>query len=132
MNDLWHRTSAGTVAKSIWRRPDLAEDMVIEKPGGHGRHARPVVSVILPRAQPAQPKTQAAPPYDETFLLLEGHVLVRAGDDTVEGGPGDLVIRSPGISSWLYQLGPGLARLACIHAARHANHVPQWYETRRH
>jgi mannose-6-phosphate isomerase-like protein (cupin superfamily) len=56
-------------------------------------------------------------PYDETFIILEGHVLVQVGDETVEGGPGDIVIGPPGVPHGFRNLGPGRARLVCIHAA---------------
>ena len=55
--------------------------------------------------------------YDETFVILEGRVLVQVGDETVEGGPGDIVIGPPGIPHGFTNLGPERARLVCIHAA---------------
>jgi quercetin dioxygenase-like cupin family protein len=54
---------------------------------------------------------------DETFVLLEGRVLVRVGEETTEGGPGDIVIGPPGILHGFTNLVPGRARLVCIHAA---------------
>ena len=56
-------------------------------------------------------------PYDETFVILEGRVRVQIGDETVEGGPGDIVIGPPGVPHAFTNLGPGWARLVCIHAA---------------
>jgi hypothetical protein len=47
----------------------------------------------------------------------QGHVLVRVGDETVEGGPGDIVVGPPGVPHGFTNLGPGRARLVCIHAA---------------
>ena len=55
--------------------------------------------------------------YDETFVILEGHVLVRVGDESLEGGPGDIVIGPAGTPHGFTNRGPGPARLVCIHAA---------------
>jgi quercetin dioxygenase-like cupin family protein len=44
-------------------------------------------------------------------------VLVQIGDEQIEGGPGDIVIGPPGIPHGFTNLGPGKARLICIHAA---------------
>jgi mannose-6-phosphate isomerase-like protein (cupin superfamily) len=56
-------------------------------------------------------------PYDETVIILEGQVLVRVGDQTLEGGP-RRHRRRPGLRpARLHQPQPGRARLVCIHAA---------------
>ena len=55
--------------------------------------------------------------YDETFIILEGRVLVRVREEKIEGGPGDIVIGPPGIPHGFTNLGPGQARLVCIHGA---------------
>ena len=39
------------------------------------------------------------------------------GGETIDGGPGDIVIGPPGISHGFTNLGPGRARLVCIHGA---------------
>jgi quercetin dioxygenase-like cupin family protein len=48
---------------------------------------------------------------------LEGRVRVQVGEETIEGGPGDIVIGPPQIPHGFTNLGPGPARLVCIHAA---------------
>jgi quercetin dioxygenase-like cupin family protein len=75
------------------------------------------VSFFLVHNQPGQGPKLHYHPYDETFIILEGHVLVRVGDEAVEGGPGDIVIGAPGIPHGFTNLRPGRARLVCIHAA---------------
>jgi len=82
-----------------------------------GKHGSSSVSFFLVHNQPGQGPKLHHHPYDETFIILEGHVLVRVGDETVEGGPGDIVIGPPGIPHGFTNLGPGRARLVCIHAA---------------
>jgi quercetin dioxygenase-like cupin family protein len=38
-------------------------------------------------------------------------------DETIDGGPGDIVIGLPDIPHGVTNLGPGPARLVCIHGA---------------
>ena len=82
-----------------------------------GRHGPSSVSFFLVHNQPGQGPKLHHHPYDETFIILDGHVLVQVGDETVEGGPGDIVIGPPGMPHGFTNLRPGRARLVCIHAA---------------
>ncbi len=75
------------------------------------------VSFFLVNNEPGQGPKLHQHTYDETFIILEGRVLVRVGDQTVEGGPGDIVVGPPGVPHGFTNLGPGKARLVCIHAA---------------
>lgn len=79
-----------------------------------GEHGPSPVSFFLVHNQPGQGPALHHYPYDETFIILEGQVQVRV---TVDGGPGDIVIGPPGIPHGFTNLGPGRARLVCIHAA---------------
>jgi hypothetical protein len=69
-----------------------------------GAHGPASISFFLVHNQPGQGPRLHQHPYDETFVILEGHVLVRVGDETVEGGPGDIVVGPPDTSD---QNGPG-------------------------
>src|SRR5260370_14434445 len=82
-----------------------------------GAHGGSSVSFFLVHNHPGQGPELHHHPYDETFIILEGHVLVRVGDDTVEGGPGDIVVGPPGFPPGFTNLGPGRGRLVCIPAA---------------
>jgi quercetin dioxygenase-like cupin family protein len=82
-----------------------------------GRYGPGSVSFFLVHNWPGQGPELHHHPYDETFIILEGHVLVRVGDETIEGGPGDIVIGPPNVPHGFTNLGPGQARLVCIHAA---------------
>jgi quercetin dioxygenase-like cupin family protein len=82
-----------------------------------GSHGPSSVSFFLVHNEPGQGPELHHHPYDETFVILEGHVEVRVGDETVDGGPGDIVIGPPGVPHAFTNLGPGRARLVCIHAA---------------
>ena len=82
-----------------------------------GRHGPSSVSFFLVHNRPGEGPKLHHHPYDETFIILEGRVLVRVGSETVDGGPGDIVIGPPGIPHGFTNLGPGQARLVCIHGA---------------
>lgn len=82
-----------------------------------GRHGPCSVSFFLVHNQPGQGPRLHHHPYDETFIILEGHVRVTVGDEALEGGAGDIVIGPSGVPHGFTNLGPGLARLVCIHAA---------------
>jgi quercetin dioxygenase-like cupin family protein len=81
------------------------------------QHGQATVSFFLVNNSPGQGPELHHHPYDETFIILEGQVLVQVGEETVVGGPGDIVVGPPGIPHGFTNVGPGLARLVCIHAA---------------
>ena len=56
-----------------------------------GKHGPSSVSFFLVHNHPGQGPKLHHHPYDETFIILEGRVLVQVGDETAEGGPGDIV-----------------------------------------
>ena len=57
-----------------------------------GRHGPCSVSFFLVHNQPGQGPRLHYHPYDETFVVLEGRVQVTVGDESIDGGPGDIVI----------------------------------------
>ncbi len=75
------------------------------------------VSVFLVHTEPGQGPRLHHHPYDETVIILEGRVRVQVGDEAIEGGAGDIVVGPPGVPHGFTNLGPGQARLVCIHAA---------------
>jgi len=82
-----------------------------------GKYGPSSVSFFLVHNRPGEGPDLHHHPYDETFVILEGHVLVRVGDEALEGGPGDIVIGPAGMPHGFTNSGPGQARLVCIHAA---------------
>jgi quercetin dioxygenase-like cupin family protein len=82
-----------------------------------GEHGSASVSFFLINNHPGQGPKLHHHPYDETFIILAGRVLVQVGDETIEGGPGDIVVGPPGVPHGFTNLGPGQARMVCIHAA---------------
>jgi len=61
-----------------------------------GKHGPCTVSFFLVNNRPGEGPGLHRHAYDETFVILEGHVLVRVGDESLEGGPGDIVIGPAG------------------------------------
>lgn len=56
-------------------------------------------------------------PYDETWLVQNGNVLLQIGDESREVGPGDIAIAPAQTPHKFTNLGPEPARLVCIHAS---------------
>jgi quercetin dioxygenase-like cupin family protein len=82
-----------------------------------GKHGPCTVSFFLVHNEPGQGPRLHHHPYDETFLILDGRVRVMVGDETTEGAAGDIVIGPAGVPHGFTNVGPGPARLVCIHAA---------------
>jgi quercetin dioxygenase-like cupin family protein len=82
-----------------------------------GRYGPASLSFFLVHNHPGQGPRLHHHPYDETFVILEGNVEVQVGDETINGGPGDIVIGPPDVPHGFRNIGPGRARLVCIHAA---------------
>jgi quercetin dioxygenase-like cupin family protein len=76
-----------------------------------GKHGPCTVSFFLVHNRPGEGPNLHRHAYDETFVILEGSVLVRVGDESLEGGPGDIVIGPAGTPHGFTNRGPGPARL---------------------
>jgi mannose-6-phosphate isomerase-like protein (cupin superfamily) len=75
------------------------------------------VSFFLVRNQSGQGPRLHHHPNDETVVILEGSVRVSGGDEVLDGGQSEIVIGPAGVRHGFTNLGPGPARLVCIHAA---------------
>lgn len=82
-----------------------------------GKNGASSVSFFLVHNRPGDGPRLHRHPYDETFVIQEGRVLVQVGEETLEGGPGDIVVGPAGIPHGFTNTGDGPARLVCIHAA---------------
>jgi quercetin dioxygenase-like cupin family protein len=69
-----------------------------------GRHGPCSVSFFLVHNQPGHRPRLHHHPYDETFVILDGHVRVSVGNQTLNGGPGDIVIGPAGVPARVHQL----------------------------
>jgi quercetin dioxygenase-like cupin family protein len=84
------------------------------------------ISLILDDSEPGQGPRLHRHPYDETWVVVEGHVTFQAGDEQLAASPGDVVIVPPGVPHRFTSDGPGRAKLVCIHA--NPTFVTEWLE----
>ena len=74
------------------------------------------ISVILDQSEPGHGPKMHKHPYDETWVVIEGHLTLRAGDQQLDAGLGDIVIVPPNTPHKFTNHGPERANLVCIHA----------------
>jgi mannose-6-phosphate isomerase-like protein (cupin superfamily) len=84
------------------------------------------ISLILDRSEPGDGPRLHRHPYDETWVVEEGNLTFRLGEDELDAGPGDIVIAPPGVPHGFTNNGPGRSRLVCIHA--NPTVVTEWLE----
>jgi mannose-6-phosphate isomerase-like protein (cupin superfamily) len=56
-------------------------------------------------------------PYDETWLVQQGRLLLQIGDENREVGAGEIAIVPAGTPHKFTHLGPDPSRVVCIHAS---------------
>jgi mannose-6-phosphate isomerase-like protein (cupin superfamily) len=84
------------------------------------------ICVILDDSAPGEGPRLHRHAYDETWVVIEGDLTFRSGDDDVAAGPGDIVIVPPGVPHKFTNDGPGRCQLVCIHAS--PTFVTEWLE----
>lgn len=84
------------------------------------------ISLILDESDPGQGPRLHRHPYDETWVVQEGSVTFRAGDERHQAGPGDIVIVPAGMPHAFTNDGPGRSKLVCIHA--NPTIIGEWLE----
>jgi mannose-6-phosphate isomerase-like protein (cupin superfamily) len=65
-------------------------------------------------------------PYPETWIVLSGRAIFRAGSEEVEASPGDVVVAEAEVPHGFTNPGPDRLTLVCIHAADRM--VQEWLE----
>jgi mannose-6-phosphate isomerase-like protein (cupin superfamily) len=80
-----------------------------------GEHHGATISVILDHSPPGHGPRLHEHPYDETWVVIAGNLTFQAGDQQLEGGPGDIVIIPPEAPHKFINHGPTPANLVCIH-----------------
>ena len=75
-------------------------------------------SLILDQSDPGQGPRLHRHPYDETWVVQDGHVTFQRGDERLAVEAGDIVIIPPGAAHKFTNNGPGRSELVCIHATR--------------
>jgi mannose-6-phosphate isomerase-like protein (cupin superfamily) len=84
------------------------------------------ISLILDRSEPGHGPRLHVHPYDETWVVIEGHLTFEAGEERLEAGPGDIVIVPPNVPHKFINNGPGPSNLVCIHAS--PTYITEWLE----
>lgn len=65
-------------------------------------------------------------PYEEIFIIQEGHVTFTVGSTTVEAQAGQIVIAPPDVPHKFFNSGEGPLRQIDIHLSRHF--ITEWLE----
>jgi mannose-6-phosphate isomerase-like protein (cupin superfamily) len=84
------------------------------------------VSVIVDHSGPGQGPRLHKHPYDETWVVVAGHLTFQAGDEQLNAAPGDIVIVPPHVPHKFTNNGPERAHLVCVHA--NPTFVTEWLE----
>lgn len=84
------------------------------------------ISLILDQSEPGHGPRLHRHPYDETWVVQEGHVTFRAGEERHQAGPGDIVIVPAHTPHAFTNDGPGRSQLVCIHAS--PTIIGEWLE----
>jgi mannose-6-phosphate isomerase-like protein (cupin superfamily) len=84
------------------------------------------VSLILDHSAPGDGPRLHRHPYDETWVVEEGHLTFQLGEERFTVGAGDIVIAPPGVPHKFTNDGPGRSSMICIHA--NATMVTEWLE----
>ena len=84
------------------------------------------LSLILDDSAPGEGPRLHRHPYDETWVVQEGHVAFWLGDEEVTAGPGDIVIAPPGVPHKFVNEGPG-AVPARLYPSSHT-FIGEWLE----
>jgi len=84
------------------------------------------ISLILDASQPGGGPRLHRHPYDETWVVQEGHLTFQLGEERFNVGAGDIVIAPPGVPHKFTNYGPGRSKLVCIHAS--PTFIGEWLE----
>jgi mannose-6-phosphate isomerase-like protein (cupin superfamily) len=84
------------------------------------------ISLILDHSRPGEGPRLHRHPYDETWVVQDGHLTFQLGDERYAAGPDDIVIAPPGVPHKFTNDGPGPSTLICIHAS--PTMVTEWLE----
>jgi mannose-6-phosphate isomerase-like protein (cupin superfamily) len=82
------------------------------------------ISVILVDNEPGQGPALHRHRYPETWVVRSGRVLITAGEEEIEAGPGDIAVVEADTAHGFRNLGPGRLEIVCIHAS--GRFVTEW------
>ncbi len=90
---------------------NIAHEFVGADHGGVG------VCVIIVEAPPGRGPSLHTHPYEELLLVQEGTGTFTVGDETLEVGPGELVVVPPGVPHGFKNTGSGPLTMVDVHAS---------------
>lgn len=80
-------------------------------------HGLETISLMLGEIQPGDGPRLHRHDYEEVFVVGEGRGSFVIGDETVEAGPGDVVLVPAGVPHRFSNAGDGLLRVTAVHGA---------------
>jgi quercetin dioxygenase-like cupin family protein len=84
----------------------------------HGeQHDLPSVSLMLGTLLPGEGPPWHRHPYDEVFVVSEGHARFTIGEDVVESSIGEIVIARAGVPHRFENTGDSVLRMTAVHVA---------------
>jgi mannose-6-phosphate isomerase-like protein (cupin superfamily) len=102
------------VIRSGELQPSLSGTVKFEgEPYGSG------VSFFLVNNQPGMGPDLHKHPYSETWIIRSGKARIRADDQDIEAGPGDIVVVNPETPHKFKNIGSDRLDIICIHASPH-------------
>jgi mannose-6-phosphate isomerase-like protein (cupin superfamily) len=75
------------------------------------------ISLILDHSPPRHGPRLHRQPYDEAWVIHEGHLTFQLDDRQLNAGPGDVVTAPAGTAHKFTNNGPGHCDLVCIHTS---------------
>lgn len=92
----------------------------------HGEQFDTQVSFFWVESQPGQGPRLHRHAYDEVFVILEGNVRFRVGDEEVVATGGDILVGPANVPHAFENIGPGILRQIDIHVSDHI--LTEWLE----
>jgi quercetin dioxygenase-like cupin family protein len=109
-----------------------AQVSIDDLPGGdnatlfEGQDHGSTVSGFLVHASPGGGPGLHHHPYEETFIVQEGHVTFTADGETIEAGAGQIVVVPAGAAHSFVNSGDDVLRMVTIHPSDHV--IQEWLE----
>ena len=91
-----------------------------------GEHGGVPISFFWVQASPGKGPRLHKHPYEEIFVILEGHATFTVGDHTIEVDGGHMVIGPAGVAHKFVNSGEGTLRQINIHPS--AEVITEWLE----
>ena len=84
------------------------------------------ISLVLDESDLGQGARLHRHPYDDTWIVQEGHLTFQCGEERHSVVVGDIGVVPPGVAHKFTNDGPGRSKLVCIHAS--PTFIGEWLE----